>query len=30
MDFQNIIDLCLNKLGVMVEKLDAIGALIQK
>jgi hypothetical protein len=30
MDFQNIMDLCLNKLGVMVEELDAIGALIQK
>lgn len=30
MDFQNITDLCLNKLRVMVEELDAIGTLIQK
>jgi hypothetical protein len=30
MDFQNIRDWCLSKLGVMVEKLDAIGAFIQK
>jgi hypothetical protein len=30
MDFQNIMDLCMNKLRVMVEELYAIEALIQK